>query len=698
MKKEIKSIFNNLKGHALKPKEIAKRIGINSEYEYQQLKDTLYKLYKENYLLKTGKKYQLNFTPNSNKIIGTLQLTEDGYGFVIPDDKSLNDIFIPSRYIGTAFNGDKVEVLLFATKKGKNIEGQIVSVISRKRNQFIGVLKYTNSLFYIVPEEPDVYKDIIIDSNKLKNAKVGDKVVVGNLTFSDQALNPIAEVLEVLDYQDKIEGELVSIAIDFGIPFIFSQNALNEANNINSVIDENEISKRLDFRDKNVFTIDPDDAKDFDDALSIEKNSNGNFIVGIHIADVSHFVQTNSYLDKEAFLRGNSVYLVGKAIPMLPERLSNDICSLKPNEDRLTYSVIVELSPRGKLINYKIKKTIIRSKKRFTYDEVQEIIEKGNGEFSEEILTLNKIAKILRKKRMKAGSFDFNTTEVKFKLNQFGYPVDAYLKTIKDSNLLIEEFMLLANKIVAEEISKNEKLKNKSFVYRVHDLPDQAKINEFARFVKSLGYKINLSNIKKTVEFQKVLEQAKGTPEENLINELAIRSMAKAFYSIKNIGHYGLGFKYYTHFTSPIRRYSDLVVHRLLFSYLGKSPQSVLKYDELNRICEHISETERRAMDAERFSIKLKQVQLLSNKIGNEFDAIISGIVHFGIFVKITDILAEGLIKLRDLDDDFYIYDEKKYAIIGRKTKKTYRLADKVKVKLVNVNIDRVELDFTIVD
>ncbi|MCS7053773.1 MAG: ribonuclease R [Ignavibacterium sp.] len=698
MKKELKSFFKKYCDRAFKSKEVAKKLGIKTEHEYQQLKATLYKLYQENFLIKSGKKYSLNLLPKSNKITGILSLTNEGYGFVIPDDKSLKDIFIPSRYTGTAFNGDKVEVLLFANKRGKNLEGQIIRVISRKRKEFIGVVKKAKSLHYIVPEEPDVHKDIFIDPNKTKGANVGDKVVVGNITWEDENSNPVGEILEIFKEEDILQIEAASIARDFGIPFAFSNNALEEANQIESAIDPKEINKRIDFRDKIVFTIDPEDAKDFDDALSIEKNDSGNFIVGIHIADVSYYIKPDSYLDKEALKRGNSVYLVGKAIPMLPEKLSNGICSLNPNEDRLTFSVIAELSPRGKLINYQISKTIINSKRRFTYDEVQQIIEKKKGEFVEQILQLDKLAKILRKKRMKSGSFDFNTSEVKFKLDQNGYPTEAYIKTMKDSNMLIEEFMLLANKIVAEEISKNLKLTNKPFIYRVHDLPDKEKIIEFARFVKSLGYQLNPLNIKKPTEFQKVLEQAKGKPEENLINELAIRSMAKAFYSTQNIGHYGLGFKYYTHFTSPIRRYSDLIVHRLLYNYLQTKPKNLYDLDELDEICEHISSTERVAMEAERFSIKLKQVELLSNQLGSEFEAIISGIVHFGIFVKITSILAEGLIRLRDLDDDFYIYDEKKYAIIGRRTKKTYRLGDKVNVKLVKVNTDRLELDFIIVE
>jgi ribonuclease R len=698
MKKELKSFFKKFEGSNFKPKEIAKKLGVKTDYDYHQLKATLFKLHQENFLIKSGKKYQLNYLPSTNKITGTLSLNEVGYGFVIPDNKLLGDIFIPARHIGTAFNGDRVEVLLFANRKGKNIEGQIISVISRKRKEFVGILKRKNSLYYVVPEEQDVHKDILVDPDKLKKAKQGDKVVVGNLSWEDDASMPVGEIIEVFGKHDNLEVEVISIARDFGIPFYFSEQALNEALTISPVISEKDLKGRIDFRNKNVFTIDPEDAKDFDDALSIEKNDNGNFIIGIHIADVSHYIIADSNLDKDAQARGNSVYLVGKAIPMLPEHLSNEICSLKPNEDRLTYSVIVEITPRGKVLYYQIAKTVINSKRRFNYDEVQEIIEKEEGEFVEDILSLNKIAKILRQKRMRSGSFDFNTAEVKFKLDSSGYPIDAYIKTIKDSNMLIEEFMLLANKIIAEEISRNENLNSKPFIYRVHDFPDQEKINEFSRFIKTLGYQLNPTNIKKPTEFQKVLEQAKGKPEENLINELAIRSMAKAIYSPNNIGHYGLGFNYYTHFTSPIRRYSDLIVHRLLFSYLQKKPQSIYDFQELGEICEHISNTERTAMEAERFSIKLKQTELLSNQLGNEFEAFISGIVHFGIFVKITNILAEGLIRLRNLDDDFYIYDEKKYAIIGKRTKKTYRLGDKIIIKLVKVNIDKMELDFTIVE
>ncbi len=698
MKKELIAFFNRNQNRGYKSKDIADKLGFTSDHEYSSLKAALHKLEEESFLIRTGKRYQLNKMPQTNRLKGKLALNRNGFGFVIINDERISDIFIAARNIGTAFDSDIVEVELFAKQKGKNIEGQIVKVIERKRKEYVGVIKKSKSFYFISPDDPKIHRDIYVDESKSAGAKTGDKVVVGNLLWDNPLLNPEAEVIEILGKSGLHDTEIISLAREFDLKYKFNSEVLLEAEKINPKISNDEIKTRIDFRNKNVFTIDPEDAKDFDDALSIEKLENGNYSIGIHIADVSHYVRSGSALDGEAFIRGNSVYFVGKVIPMLPEKLSNEICSLVPYKDRLTYSVIVEIAPRGKIVDYKIHKTIINSKRRFTYEEVQQIITSEAGDFADDILQLNKIAEILRNKRMSEGSFDFITPEVKFNLDDNGVPVSYSIKEMKQSNMLIEEYMLLANKIVARHIALPKTGPVKPFVYRVHDYPDPEKIAEFARFVKTLGYSFDPNSKSKSNQFQLLLNQAKGKEEEALINELAIRSMAKAIYSAKNIGHYGLGFKHYTHFTSPIRRYSDLIVHRLLFNYLNKKSGEIYSLEQLNEICENTSATERNAVEAERFSVKQKQIEYLKNHQGSEFSAIISGITNFGIFVKITDILAEGLVRLRDLDDDYYVYDEKKYAITGKRTKKQYRLGDKIHVKLIRVDEERSELDFIILE
>ncbi|HMN48206.1 MAG TPA: ribonuclease R [Ignavibacteriaceae bacterium] len=698
MKKELIAFFNRNQGRGYKAKDIASKLNITSDHEYESLKAALNKLEKESFLIRSGKRYQLNKLPQSNILKGRLEINRNGYGFVNISDDKTGDVFVASRNLGNAFDGDIVEVELFAKQKGKNIEGQIIRVVERKRKEYVGVVKKSKSFYFISPDDPSIHRDIYIDESKLNGAKPGDKVVVGNLNWETPGLNPEGEVIEVLGKSGSHDTEILSLAREFDLRYKFNLAAISEADNIDVNISKDEIKKRLDYRSKNVFTIDPEDAKDFDDALSIEKLGNGNYSVGIHIADVSHYVKKDSALDEEALIRGNSVYFVGKVIPMLPEKLSNLVCSLVPYEDRLTFSVIVEISPRGKVIDYKIHKTIINSKRRFTYEEVQKIITDEQGDFVDDILQLNKLAVTLRSKRMREGSFDFITPEVKFTLDENGVPVSYVLKEMKQSNMLVEEFMLLANKLVAMNVAVPKSGPVKPFVYRVHDNPDPEKINEFARFVKTLGYSFDPNSTAKSNQFQALLNQAKGKEEEALINELAIRSMAKAIYSPNNIGHYGLGFKYYTHFTSPIRRYSDLIVHRLIYNYTNNVSGQMYSLAQLDEICDNISACERNATDAERFSIKQKQIEYLKNHQGSEFSAIISGITNFGIFVKITDILAEGLVRLRDLDDDYYLYDEKKYAIVGKRTKKQYRLGDKIHVKLVRVDEERSELDFIILE
>jgi ribonuclease R len=693
MKNQIKSFFKSNPSRNFKSKEVAKRLKIKTEEDYKTLKTTLHKLALENFLTKIGKRYKLNSFPETNRIVGHFQLNEGGFGFVIPKNPEINDIYISARNGGNAFHGDLVEVVLFAKQKGKNLEGQVTKVIRRKRKQVVGQLRKSKSFYFISPDDSKIHRDIYIDKEYLQGAQPGDKVTVGAIKWDDRMLNPEGEVVEVLGEEGTLDAEVISIAREFGIPTLFNKKVIQEAEKTNIQITNEEISKRIDFRNKNVFTIDPKDAKDFDDALSIEKLPNENYRIGVHIADVSHYVKSKTEVDSEALNRGNSTYLVGKAIPMLPEKLSNNICSLVPNEDRLTFSVIFEITDSSEIADYQIAKTVVNSKRRFTYEEAQKIIESGKGEFSEEILLLNDIAKSLRQKRFNEGSLEFFTPEVEFELNCDGKPVNILKKEIKQSNMLVEEFMLLANKLVAEKISRKKKI---PFVYRIHDFPDQEKIEEFSRFVKSLGYTFNPHKGKAATQFNKLMESAKGTEEEGVINELAIRSMAKAIYSVQNIGHYGLGFSFYTHFTSPIRRYSDLIVHRIVEKTTNKKSGINYSLEELDKICDHISATERNSMDAERLSVKQKQVQFLQNKIGEEFNAVISGVASFGIFVEITDFLAQGLIRVKDLEGDFYVLSEKKYSLIGNRTKKQYRLGDRICVKLVRADLDNLELDFTI--
>ena len=698
MRKKVASFFKSNPGSAFKNKEIAKRLDISKAEDYALLKKTLHKLLKDEFLFRKGNRYQINLFPDNNLLRGTFNIHPNGYGFVVPNRKKNNDIYIAERNVCTAFDGDVVEVVLFAKQKGKNLEGQITKIIERKKKEIIGTLQKSKSFYFITPDDFHVHRDIYIDESNLNSAKEGDKVIVGNILWDTSMLNPEGVVLEVFGKKGTKVSEVLSITRKYNIPYQFTPKVLKDCEDIEIQLTDAEIKRRVDFRDDEVFTIDPIDAKDFDDALSVKILENGNLSVGVHIADVSHYVKKDSALDNGAKLRGNSVYLVGEVVPMLPENLSNGICSLVPNKDRLTFTVIFEITERGKVVNFEFVKSIINSKRRFTYEEVQEIIESGNGDFADEIILLNNLAKTLRKKRVKEGSIEFHTPEVVFELDSDGKPINVIRKELKESNMLVEEFMLLANRTVARNFLWPNKSNGKSFIYRIHDKPDKDKIKEFSRFVKTLGYSFNADAFSDSREIQRLINQVKGSEEDGVINELAIRSMAKAIYSIKNIGHFGLGFKYYTHFTSPIRRYSDLVVHRLVHSYSQNKTRTDYSLDQLREISDHVSACERNAIEAERHSVKIKQVEFLKDKVGAVFNAVISGVTYYGIFVEITDILAEGLIRVRDLEGDFYVYDDKKYSLIGRYNKKRYRLGDKLLVKLVRADLDKYVLDFITVD
>ncbi|MCB0742575.1 MAG: ribonuclease R [Ignavibacteriae bacterium] len=694
MKNLIKAFFNTNPNVAINSKTLGSKLKVKKK-DYEFFKQELYSLAKENFIKKTGKRYKLN-RESKNKLVGQLQLVNgQNYGFVILKDKNQKDVFISEKNLKTAFDGDKVEVLLFAKRTGKNQEGQIIKVVERKRSEIVGVLRKSKSFYFVEPDDNKIHRDIYVSSKNLKKANDGDKVVVGKIEWDESKLNPEGIITDVLGKAGTYDAEIASIAREFGIKYKFANPVIKEANSISNEIPKEEIKNRIDIRDKNVFTIDPKTAKDFDDAVSIEKLGNGNTIVGIHIADVSHYVTPGSQIFKEAEKRATSVYLVGKVIPMLPENLSNNICSLVPNEDRLTFSVFVEFDKKFKQVSYQIAKTIINSKRRFTYDEVQDILETEKGDFVNELKSVNKIARFLRDERTKNGSINFTTPDIEFELDKDGVPVEIKIKESNESHQLIEEFMLLANRLVSSHMNKGDTRDKNPFVYRIHDLPSEEKINEFAKFVQSLGYEFNPQAQNKSKELQNLLEKAKGSEEEAVVNEIAIRSMAKAIYSTQNIGHYGLGFKFYSHFTSPIRRFPDLMAHLLIFDFIKKE-KAKFTWKRLEEICDHSSLMEKNATNAERLSIKLKQIEFLKGKIGETFNGVISGITHFGIFVELSANLAEGLIQLRDLDDDYYVLDEDSYSIKGSHTEKQFRLGDKIQVKLKRVDEEKREIDFTL--
>ena len=634
----------------------------------------------------------------SSYATGTFIRRSNGKNSVIIDDDE-EAIFVAERNSMHALNGDRVSVTIAARRRGAEPEAEVVEIIERKPQVFIGTLKVDKHFAYLLTDSKYLASDIFIPKSKLKGGETGDKAVVRITEWTDDTKNPKGEVVDILGKKGENDAEINAIMAEFGLPYIYPESVDKAAQKIDAGITPEVVAQRLDMRDVTTFTIDPKDAKDFDDALSIRRLKDGKWEIGVHIADVTHYVKPDTIIDKEAQKRATSVYLVDRVVPMLPEHLSNGICSLRPDEDKLTFSCIFKMDDNGKVLDSNITRTVTRSNRRFSYEEAQEVIETGKGDYAEELTTLDRLAKILRKERYEEGSVEFDRMEVRFDIDENGHPTGVYFKESKDANKLIEEFMLLANKTVAQAIGTPQgKKKPKAFVYRVHDMPDPGKLSDLSTLSRTFGYKVKSSGSLREVNksINRMLADVKGKGEENFLSTLAIRSMAKAIYTTTNIGHYGLGFDYYTHFTSPIRRYPDMMVHRLLEKYLAGG--RTVNAEKLEMLCKHSSDMEQLAANAERASIKYKQVEYMNDHLGEEYEGVISGVTEWGLYVEINENKCEGLVPVRDLADDFYDLDEKNYCLVGRRHNHRYRLGDNIKVRVARANLDKKQLDFAIVD
>ena len=698
IKQRIITFFSEEATRSHNYKQVSHVIGAKTEVQKQMVCEILESLKDDDYLIEiVPGKYKFN-NRGTSSVEGIFERRSNGKNHVITEDEG-EPIFIAERNSLRAMNGDKVKVLIYAKRKNHVLEGEITEIIEKAPQIFIGTLEIQKHFAFLLTDNKILANDIFIPKEKLKGAKNGDKAIVQITSWPERAKNPYGEVIDILGTSGENNTEMHAILAEFGLPYSYPQTVEKAADKIDDTIYPDEIKRREDFRSITTFTIDPKDAKDFDDALSVRHLKNGLWEVGVHIADVTYYVKPDSIIDREAEKRATSIYLVDRVIPMLPERLCNQVCSLRPNEEKLCYSVIFELNNKAEIQNSRIVRTIIKSDRRFTYEEAQNVIESGKGDYKDEILILNDLAQKLRTKRFSNGAINFDRHEVKFEIDETGKPISVYFKTSKEANKLIEEFMLLANRTVAEAIGKVPKgRKAKAFVYRVHDLPDPEKMNNLATFIRRFGYNLKTEGNKNDVSksINNLLDNVQGKREENLIETVAIRTMAKAAYSTANVGHYGLAFDYYTHFTSPIRRYPDMMVHRLLARY-AEGGRSVNE-KKLEEECKHSSEMELTAASAERASIKYKQVEFLSERLGEEYDGVISGVTEWGLYVEINENKCEGLVPIRDLEDDYYEFDEKNYCLMGRRTHKIYRLGDPIRIQVARANLEKKQLDFALIE
>ncbi|MDE5842756.1 MAG: ribonuclease R [Muribaculaceae bacterium] len=695
LRDRILDFLNANKNQSFNYKQVAFGIDTTSPAQRNDVINMLDELVAEEILLEVSLgKYRVK--PNTRtEAEGIFVRRSNGKNAVLIDDEQ---IMVAERNSMHALNGDRVRVEVSAARSGADQEAKVLEILEVKDQVFIGTLNVEKNYASVVTDSKFLAADIVIPRRQLKGGKSGDKVIARITQWTDDQMNPRGEIVDILGKKGENTAEMHAILAEFGLPYKYPEAVEQAAEKIDAGITKAEVAKREDFRNVTTFTIDPRDAKDFDDALSIRQLANGNWEVGVHIADVTHYVTPNSIIDKEARERATSVYLVDRTIPMLPERLSNGICSLRPNEEKLTFSAIFELDDKANVVNYRIGRTVIKSDRRFTYEEAQEVIETGKGDYAKEILTLDSLAKQLRRRRYDAGALEFDRAEVRFEIDKEGRPISVYFKESKDANKLIEEFMLLANLTVAESIGKVKAGKKaKNFVYRVHDNPDPEKISNFAQIASRFGYKINPEGKAKEVNkgLNRLLKDVKGKGEENMLSILAIRSMAKAVYTTDNVGHYGLALDYYTHFTSPIRRYPDMMVHRLLAKYAdGARSADKLKLEDQ---CRHSSDMEQLASNAERASIRYKQVEFMQGKMGEIYSGVISGVTEWGFYVELDENMCEGLVPVRDLSDDYYELDEKNFCLIGRAHHNKYTLGDRVKVQVARADLDRKQLDFALI-